>query len=1466
VTGAAPLLNHPRYEAREELGRGAQGVVLRVVDREAPERALAAKLWLSDVFDEQTLLGEFALLSRLRIPGLVRAHDLGRDIATGAPFLVEDFVGGPEASAWCAEVEPERAARLVSVLADVLGSLALLHDAGFVHGDLKPAHVRMTAPAGPRSRSVLLDLGAAIGRARDRSAPSAFSRAWASPEILAGAAASPASDLHGVGALAWAFCTGRAPDPAVRAPLRRLAAWVPPSVADLVEDLLAPHPRDRPSDAREALGRLGALDGTPLGLPPAPIGRERELAALLDPPRSGVRYLVGPSGAGKSHLARELATRALVAGRGARIVSFSAGTVAIASRLAAYFRGSDEAWPFIGTAAPVLLVLDDLDLAPAEIRAALDAYRCRPRPIGSPVEILATARAAPDGAEALPLGPLDLESFGELCRALGLHAPERIRETAAESGGSPGWLVASLGCVALTPSTAMERIRTASKEAVDLLCAVATVGGTASDALCRRVVGSDSARPLAELCAASLVTRRRGPSGVVHALTAPALARDLAAALGTFERVDRVADALLAEADAPATSLLAVAGAEHPPARRDELLHRAAARARSDGLRAEEIEALFALAGDRRHRTTELLCRLERLTRDTGTAASHPQVLAWLDEAAASDPQARPLALRRQAERRAREGDVSAARRLAEEAREAAHELSDPTGEALALATLGAVALFRADWTEADQALTDARARLAGQDVADAEEVARLEHNAGVVALYRGRARDAALAFERSLATKRRLGDRAGMRSCLLNLGLALAKDGRLDEADRALAEAILLARALGQVGGRGWCLAARADVAVRRHDALAAERWIAEAETIQDTLPAAVRADLGILRAQVALLEGDGARALAELRRIGSDVRQTDSLIDARALCAEASAYLAILPADRRRAARLAVRAARKATAATLPEALAQALEVLHAARRRAIGPRASTPAAEYPRTMEPRPPEDDEAWRWIADVARGLAPGDAARGLARLVARRARAERAFVARVDPSGRVTEAWGADIDGLPVGDARERLEAGLGLGGPMRSGRAIPGKDGPVYQRDIETVGGRGSRLAVTAPDPGGAPGALALVVAEHRFSPAHFDDIEAAQATRWATLASLTLRLVAAAESVSASSGDAASESTGDPPLGPRNNGHTTALPIAARRAFPGIVGQSAPLQRALARLDAATGSDLPVLLVGETGVGKEVFARALHDLGPRKAKAFVAVNCAAIPDALFEAELFGHARGSFTGADRARAGLVARAEGGTLLLDEIGELPLLRQAALLRALESRRYRAVGSDDERPFDVRIVAATNRDLERAVVERTFRQDLLFRLNAVEIRIPPLRERSEDVAELVRSFLDKAGSTAVVSPRAMATLRAYAWPGNVRELEHHVQRLASLKVGRIDVEHLSRPVRSQAARTVAEEPPVEPDAREEIRLALEKTGGNISRAAQVLGLTRHGLKKRMVRLGMRPLRLADEDGE
>ncbi|MEO7328064.1 MAG: protein kinase, partial [Minicystis sp.] len=318
---------HPRYLAGPELGRGAQGVVVRVHDREAPARALVAKVWLDGAFREQALLGEFALLARARIPGLVRAHDLARCTRTGAPFLIEDFVDGPEAGEVLAAALPQaRGGVLLHLLADLAGTLAGLHESGFVHGDLKPAHVRVIR-VDQASRPMLLDLGAAVGRAREPGAPLAFTTAFAAPELLAGGAPSALSDLFALGALGWALCTGAPPPRVSRRPLRELCAWVPPAAAAVIEALLADHPRDRPESARALLFRLGVAQkaaGIGVGHLPPPIGRERELERLRVPGRSAVRYLIGASGVGKSHLARELYTRALLEGRSARLLCFPA--------------------------------------------------------------------------------------------------------------------------------------------------------------------------------------------------------------------------------------------------------------------------------------------------------------------------------------------------------------------------------------------------------------------------------------------------------------------------------------------------------------------------------------------------------------------------------------------------------------------------------------------------------------------------------------------------------------------------------------------------------------------------------------------------------------------------------------------------------------------------------------------------------------------------------------------------------------------------------------------------------------------------------------------------------------------------------------------------------------------------------------------------------------------------------------
>ncbi len=309
----------------------------------------------------------------------------------------------------------------------------------------------------------------------------------------------------------------------------------------------------------------------------------------------------------------------------------------------------------------------------------------------------------------------------------------------------------------------------------------------------------------------------------------------------------------------------------------------------------------------------------------------------------------------------------------------------------------------------------------------------------------------------------------------------------------------------------------------------------------------------------------------------------------------------------------------------------------------------------------------------------------------------------------------------------------------------------------------------------------------------------------------------------------------------------------------------FDEILGASTPMRKVYDLLDRIADLDTSLLITGESGTGKELVARALHARSARRDGPFVAVNCAAVPEALLESELFGHAKGAFTDSRGARTGLFLSAAGGTLLLDEIGDLPLGLQPKLLRALQERVVRPVGSDAEVPFDVRLVAATNRDLEAAVEERRFREDLYYRVNVVHVELPPLRSRGNDVLLLAQRFVERfAASTGRrvtgLSPGAAERLMSYPWPGNVRELQNCVERAVALaRFEVIAADDLPDKVRNHERRHVvvatddpAELMPMEQVERRYIARVLEAVGGNKTVAAQVLGFDRATLYRKLAR--------------
>jgi two-component system response regulator HydG len=304
-------------------------------------------------------------------------------------------------------------------------------------------------------------------------------------------------------------------------------------------------------------------------------------------------------------------------------------------------------------------------------------------------------------------------------------------------------------------------------------------------------------------------------------------------------------------------------------------------------------------------------------------------------------------------------------------------------------------------------------------------------------------------------------------------------------------------------------------------------------------------------------------------------------------------------------------------------------------------------------------------------------------------------------------------------------------------------------------------------------------------------------------------------------------------------------------------------LLGESPPMQKLYEQICRAAPSDASILISGESGTGKELVARSIHRLSNRANQPFVAVNCAAISESLLESELFGHIRGAFTDARSSRRGLFLEAEGGTLLLDEVGDMPLSMQVKLLRALEENRLRPVGSDEEVAFDVRVLAATHRDLETAVEEGRFRQDLFYRINVIQLHLPPLRSRGPDILRLATHFIDRFAerskkSVSGIAEPAAEKLLAYSWPGNVRELRNVMERAVALTpYDMVTLGDLPDKIRNFHADTLfigGQDPtelvPLEEVERRYIEHVLRAVDQNRTQAAKILGLDRKTLYRKL----------------
>ncbi len=314
----------------------------------------------------------------------------------------------------------------------------------------------------------------------------------------------------------------------------------------------------------------------------------------------------------------------------------------------------------------------------------------------------------------------------------------------------------------------------------------------------------------------------------------------------------------------------------------------------------------------------------------------------------------------------------------------------------------------------------------------------------------------------------------------------------------------------------------------------------------------------------------------------------------------------------------------------------------------------------------------------------------------------------------------------------------------------------------------------------------------------------------------------------------------------------------------LRTRPGFGGLIGVSAKMQRVYKMIEKVSQHEYPVLILGESGSGKEMVARSVHFSGPRKDRPFAPVDCSSLVPTLIESELFGYVKGAFTGAIQAKQGLLEAAAGGTLFLDEIGDIPVDLQAKLLRAVQEREVKPVGSTERRLINVRVIAATNRDLESAIRTGAFRQDLYFRLNVVQMKLPALRDRKSDIPLLVTSFLEKFsgmhGSTRTISDDAMRRLIAYDWPGNVRELENAIERAVALGSGPIvhvaDLPRILQYSSSERAPDRNEILPLEELERRAILSTLHDTSGGKLAAARILGIGKTTLYRKLKQYNMR----------
>jgi len=1488
----------PRYEPVHRLGAGGGGEVWSVRDR-VSGRVLALKVLSSDAGEPEinALVREAVALSGLEGLGVPRVVAFGA-LRDGRRYMVRELVEGRSLEQL---LQDKGKAGWIDAIASACDQLTIVHRAGLLHGDIKPANIIV----GQDGRGTLVDLGLATPWREGGATAQGLTPKYAAPELLKGEPLTVRAEVYALGATLDEALTYRGDElaAATRTALRNVSSratqaspssrW--PSVDELASALrlaagVAPSVVRSEQTAWPVLG----LDATAQSL----FDTVRSL-----PPRAGVA-IEGPRGAGRTTLARRLAWTLGAQGREVVIIEAPESGMAMHEVVAMELEQHETALANTSankSAPPNVIVVDDAERLDDKTRATLGRASeagARLVVVGSPAAVADIVRGA---LVSFELPPLDTDAAAELVRISVPSLPDGLREHLVErTGRRPGALRAAVRRLAGRAIV--------SKEDVD----------------------------------AALDTAER-PSSRLPGLNRAEEFADAERALdrGRFDEAALALDALGAPRGEPERVRMGLARARIAIGRGD------VSSASSELASIENASA----AHDRGRAWRALRARASLRAGHYTDAASLAQTV--VDSDAADSLAAEALSVRGVA--LAFMGDDANARKTLEEAVRVADTLGEPRLEAVALGS-SAIAHQRAGRSSDARAAYEA-SLAAAEQAEDAATVATMRLNLAGLAKTEGDLAQALVHLEAAVDMGRRAGIGAAVTQALLNLanldlylGRWARARGSLDQLAAKREELSPDARAqlLGLEaehlsrtgdGARASALYEQAahawEAQGRTHDAAEPrlEGLLARARTPGPDVRAlvrdldAIRSMLGdagfgqhaalaeLARGAIAHASGneDGARkaldAAIEAARTAGRSEWAWQALDARARLAAGQGAVATARRDTE-----AALAMLEETAGRLPRDLREvfwddprrrALRQAHTAT--VVAPSLSSSSTSVNGLFRPASgttsiftgaPGEDRLTR-ILEITRELASEQDMERLLQRVTDHAvallGAERGFVVLVgdtgqleahtartraggdDPHGRFSRSVAEQVveSGEPVITVSARDDARLAqavsvhqlmiqsiacvpIRGTPPLGRTIGAlyvetrlRPGVRFEQEIPTLRAFADQAAIAIEN--------ARLLAENR---ARADELAKANAALTTARDELAQTLGKRTEQLAET----------------RRDLKQVRAELRSHFGYAGLVGTSAAMRRLYALIERVKDTDVALLITGESGTGKEMIARAVHQAGPRARKPFQGINCGAIPATLLESELFGSTKGSFTGADRDRRGLFREADGGTLLLDEIGEMPQRMQSGLLRVLQERRVRPVGGAQEEPVDVRVIAATHRDLSVMVADKTFREDLFYRLHVVEIHVPALRERVEDIPLLIDHFLSLFATRyrrdrKTVSRDALRRLCAFPWPGNVRQLEH-VLLSAWLMTDATEVrgDDLELPAAASRAsapsdarsRTAASAAPAgrtgtknehRTAERERIVSALTASNWNRVQAAKLIGLPRRTFYRRLKEFGL-----------